>query len=172
MDLINKHTSLESQDQSVKDTLDYKVKDFESRGVPVESGLADYISFGVSNIDTDLEKLSNYKKMIESQIKQLKEHKSKVQEECAEWLNNIGIKKLNGIACSSVTITKGKEATTEKTEVETEIFTMDGFQYTSLKDLTDKLVEVGIGVYALEKETTIKEVEATKDKVKINSKRK
>jgi len=172
MELIKKQTSLEKIDQSIKETLDWKSKQLQDGNLPVESGLADYIAFGVSNIDDEVKQLTEYKKMIDSKIKALKEHKTLVQEECAEWFNENGIDKLKGISCSSITINKGKEETTKDIELVAYKYTdkKGNDCFGNLDELLMALLDDGVIEELVAKDTAI--VPATKDKIKINAKRK
>ena len=162
--IIEKGTSLEILDNDVKQTLDWKLKQLQDKSLPTESGLADYIEFGMSNIKLKIEQLSNYKNSIIAEIDKLKKFELSTSEKIAEWIISQGIDKLKGIQCSSITINKGCEAKEEKIkkfEFETDL---------TQKEIEEFLVNNGKGKY-IEVEMT-KITPATKDKIKINSKRK
>jgi len=171
MELTKKQTSLEKPDQTVKDVLDWKSKSLQDNKLPVESGLADYISFAVSNIDEEIQQLSNYKDMITNQIKAIKEHKNLVQEECAEWFRDNGIDKLKGISCSSITINKGKEETSKLTSEIKHFIKDDEYEIELTFDMAIDLL-VGKGIAYPKIIDGIVPVPKTKDKIKINAKRK
>jgi len=107
--LIKKETSLEIQSQDTKETLNWKLEQLTNNNLPVEQGMADYIYFGVSNIDAKIKQLKAYKDEILKEVKNLETYKSTVSEEIAEWIQGQGIDKLNGLECSSITINKGSE---------------------------------------------------------------
>ena len=70
--LIEKGTSLEIIDNDAKQTLEWKLKQLQDKNLPIESGLADYIEFGMSNIKSKIEQLTNYKDAIIEEISKLK----------------------------------------------------------------------------------------------------
>ena len=162
--LIKKETSLEIQSQDTKETLNWKLEQLTNNNLPVEQGMADYIYFGVSNIDAKIKQLKDYKDEILKEVKNLEEYKSTVSEEIAEWIQEQGIDKLNGLECSSITINKGSEKKEETSESVKFVLDIDN-------DRMEKfLVENGLAHY--EKVTTTKVTLATKDKIRINTKRK
>lgn len=162
--IIKKETSLEIQSQDTKETLNWKVEQLTNNNLPVEQGMADYIYFGVSNIDAKIKQLKAYKDEILKEVKNLETYKSTVSEEIAEWIQEQGIDKLNGLECSSITINKGSGETEETIETVKFVLDVDN-------DRMEKyLVENSLAHY--EKVTTTKVTLATKDKIRINSKRK
>ena len=162
--LIKKETSLEIQSQDTKETLNWKLEQLTNNNLPVEQGMADYIYFGVSNIDAKIKQLKAYKDEILKEVKNLEEYKSTVSEEIAEWIQEQGIDKLNGLEVSSITINQGSE---EKEEIRESVkFVLD----IENKTMEEHLVSLGYAHY--EKVTTTKVILATKDKIRINSKRK
>ena len=162
--IIKKETSLEIQSQDTKETLNWKLEQLTNNNLPVEQGMADYIYFGVSNIDAKIKQLKAYKDEILKEVKNLEAYKSTVSEEIAEWIREQGIDKLNGLECSSITINKGSEEIEEA--VETVKFVLD----VSEREMQDYLVANSYAHW--EKVTTTKVTLATKDKIRINSKRK
>lgn len=168
MNLIKK-TSLQNVEANVKETLDWKLIQIKEKNLPVESSLADYIAFGMEGIENDIEQLSNYKTLIETQIKQAKENQSKVKIECAEWLANQGLDKLNGLNVSSITITNP----TEESEVEIyeTVFKYENYETTIAIDMVDHLRDLGL----ISKEIVIvglKKKPAKPAQIKVNQKRK
>ena len=162
--LIKKETSLEIQSQDTKETLNWKLEQLTNNNLPVEQGMADYIYFGVSNIDAKIKQLKAYKDEILKEIKNLEAYKSTVSEEIAEWIQEQGIDKLNGLEVSSITINKGSEEKEETSESVKFVLDVDN------ERMEKFLVENGLAHY--EKVTTTKVTLATKDKIRINSKRK
>lgn len=164
MNLVKK-TSLQNVEANVKETLDWKLIQIKEKNLPVESSLADYIAFGMEGIENDIEQLSNYKTLIETQIKQAKENQSKVKIECAEWLANQGLDKLNGLNVSSITITKAVEEKNEKVVVK-------GFKdiFDSEEDLQKYLIEQGVGSFCISEVPKL--TPAKPAQIKVNKKRK
>jgi len=139
MDLIKK-TSLQSVDQETKDTLNWKLEQLKAKDLPIESGLADYIAFGMEGIENDIAQLTNYKALIESQIKQAKANQAKVKIECAEWLEGQGLDKLNGLNVSSITITKAKDASVSGKDIECYLYCSNGEEF-DIKTADAELIE-------------------------------
>lgn len=164
---LNKQTSLEVIENDTKETLSWKLKQLEDNNLPIESGIADYINFGLSNIDIKIYQLKNYKTLLDDEIKSLNAYKDTVKEEIAEWFNDNGIDKLKGLECSSITIAKGSEA---KEEIVTTKKIVYDFSLVEYKDLEDFLIRNGFAHYEYKEE--IKIIPETKDKIKINKKRK
>ena len=162
--IIKKETSLEIQSQDTKETLNWKLEQLTNNNLPIEQGMADYIYFGVSNIDAKIKQLKAYKDEILKEVKNLETYKSTVSEEIAEWIQGQGVDKLNGLEYSSVTINKGIEEIEETIETVKFVLDVDN-------DRMEKyLVENSLAHY--EKITTTKVTLASKDKIRINSKRK
>ena len=161
--IIKKESSLEIQNQDTKETLNWKLQQLESKNLPAESGLADYIYFGVSNIDKKIEQLKNYKDAIIEEMNNLKAYKETVSIDCAEWIQSQGVEKLNGLECSSITINKGHEAKEEK--IVKKIFTTNKTE----AEIQEFLVSNGIGEFVEKEECKI--TPSTKDKIRINKKR-
>lgn len=161
--IIRKESSLEIQSQNTKETLNWKLEQLESKNLPVESGLADYIYFGVSNIDKKIEQLKNYKDAIIEEMNNLKAYKESVSVDCAEWIQSQGIEKLNGLECSSITINKGSEAKEEK--IIKKVFVTNKTEL----EIQEFLVKNGLGEFIEKEETKI--TLASKDKIRINKKR-
>ena len=166
--IVKVQTALEGND-SISDALDWKLQQIQNSDLPMEQGLADYIALGVGNIEEKINELKNYKKMIDSEIRQLNDHKSTVSVECAKWIQSQGLDKLNGVAVSSVTITKG---TAEKKIKKANLthYTYNGFHYDGYKELLKKLEKDEVVIFQYGKD--IEEIKpATEDKIRINKKR-
>ena len=165
--LIKKETSLEIQSQDTKETLNWKLEQLTNNNLPVEQGMADYIYFGVSNIDAKIKQLKAYKDEILKEISSLEKYQDTVKEDIADWIQEQGVEKLNGIECSSITINKEKEETEETKETkETTKFVLD----VSEREMQDYLVASSYAHW--EKVSITKVTLASKDKIRINSKRK
>ena len=95
--IIEKGTSLEIVENDTKQTLDWKLKQLQDKNLPIESGLADYIEFGMSNIKSKIEQLTNYKDSIIEEINNLKKFELSTSENIADWITKQGIEKLKGI---------------------------------------------------------------------------
>ncbi len=151
--LQKKHTRLEIvASDEVGAVLEYKAQELQEKGLPVEAGLADYIAFGLQNIEDEIEKLKNYKKAIDEKIKEMQEQKAKVSEKVAEWLEANGIDKLKGTYISSITIKPEKPS-----EIKKKI----------IRDISDEeLLNMGLAHY---EEYSTKPIPK---QVKINKKRK
>lgn len=169
MQITNIETALEKKEQSIHEILNWKVEQLKESKSLVESGLADYIAHGVKNIDNRVTELNNYKKLISEEINQLKDNKEHISKECALWLQEQGIDKLKGIECSSITISKGKEATT-RSKANFEKYLYNGLEFTDIVELVKKLNEDDIVVFQYG-EDIVEKIEATEDKIRINSKR-
>ena len=162
--LIKKETSLEIQNQDTKETLNWKLEQLTKNNLPVEQGMADYIYFGVSNIDAKIKQLNAYKDEILKEVKNLETYKSTVSEEIAEWIQSQGVERLEGLEVSSITINQGGEEKEETNETFKFVFDVPEAHYQEF------LVENGFAHW--EKNTTTKVTLATKDKIRINTKRK
>ena len=118
----------------------------------------------MSNIKSKIEQLTNYKDSIIEEINNLKKFELSTSENIADWITKQGIEKLKGIQCSSITINKGSQAKEEK------IKKLEFRTKLSQLDIEDFLIKNGLGEYV--EVETIKITPQTKDKIKINSKRK
>ena len=130
--------------------LDAKIEEFKEKNLPVEESLTDYIALGFTNIDEEIEKLKNYKKMLDEKIKELTIKKQEISEEVANYLeNNLGVDKLKGVIVSSITIKPEREKITKK-------FVLD----------VDKeaLIELGVAHYEETKTISPKQIKINKRK--------
>jgi dihydroneopterin aldolase len=161
---LTKKTSLQTIGTDIKETMEWKLKQLESKNLPVEQGLADYIYLGMSGIDNEIEQLLNYQITIDDKINELKANKQATSEKLAEWIELQGLDKLNGISVSSITINKGKESVTTVKKIEELKLNK------SLEDCHKFLIENGLAeLVEKEKESVSK---ATNTTIKINKKRK
>jgi len=157
-------TSLQKVDADINEVLEWKQHQLVENNMPVEQGIADYIYLGMSGMEEEIVKLAEYKKLIDAQIKQIKENKERTSKDIAKWIECQGVDRLNGIAVSSITITKGKEATSEniiKKEFVTELTPVN---------IEALLIEQGLGYY--KEVQLVKTTKATSTKIRINSKKK
>jgi len=156
-------TSLQTINADIKEVLEWKQLQLTEKNLPVEAGIADYIFMGMNGIDEDIKQLTDYKALIDSQIKQAKENKERTSKDIAKWIESQGVDKLNGIAVSSITITKGK-AESEETII-TKSFKCDLDQ----QELQDFLIKHVKGRFIAAE--SIKVTKATEDKIRVNQKK-
>ena len=108
---LSNHTSLEKA-SNVKDTLDWKIERIKKENLPVDTSLADYIAFSLENLEGQLNQLKALKREIKAREDYLKSQIDKIKVEGAEYLLGLGVDKLEGAICSSITVTKAKESKT------------------------------------------------------------
>ena len=162
MEEVKKPRSISKPSADIKIILNRKVADYQKNDVPMNV-IADYISKGIDEIDLKVTQLENYKKMIEDEIKGIKAHKEVVRIESAEWFNENGFEKLEGIEVSSITLTKPTEAKSEPVTLK---------KFTTLlstKEIQDFLVTQNYGKY--ETTESIKLTPASPQLVKINKRK-
>lgn len=106
-----KKTSLESSSDIV-DTLNWKLQDINRSNVPAESAVADYIALAVDNLNKDIQYIKSVEKDYATQRKLKTKQIEEIKVKGAEFFISIGLVKLDGIKCSSITLTKGKESQT------------------------------------------------------------
>ena len=119
MNLLKKPSLQETVD--VIDTLKWKVQTIEEKGLPVESSLADYVDLAISNLTNELNYITDIKKQITDREKAIKAQIETIKIDGAVFMQNLGCDKLEGVICSSITVTKAREASTE--ENTTKVFT-------------------------------------------------
>ena len=153
MNLI-KPTHLETS-TDIQATLNWKVETLIEAEKNISNGLADYFSIGLSNLDMQLEQLDELTKDINTRKKDIKAQITSIKQEGAYFLEAQGVDKLEGVLVSSVTITKGKDATVKKKFV-TDL---------SKKEIEEYLVTSGLGYYE------DIEVPATKDAIRVNKRK-
>jgi len=111
-----KKTSL-STTSDVPNCLEWKISSIKEVGLDVEQSLADYIALSIDEVENSLNQLKQLKADIKNRESELKAQKEKILVDGAEYLHSLDIDRLNGNIVSSVTVSKGKEATTTETEV-------------------------------------------------------
>jgi len=153
-DLTTKHTTL-STTNDVAETLKFKLERLKEEEKDTQGGLADYIGLSIDELDAQLEYLKETKAMISKREKDLKEQKEAILEGSAQFLLEAGAERLSGIFVSSVTVTKGKEATTKKK-----------FKIIEDKKEVEKYL-ISAGLAVMEEV----EVPATKAKVRVNKRK-
>jgi hypothetical protein len=161
MELIKK-TSLEKSDD-VLDTLTWKVSYIKESGLPIESGLADYIALALQNIGHELAYLKDVKKQISEREKFMKSQAETIKVDGARFFELNGLEKLEGEICSSVTVTKGKEA--KNTETTEDVFTL----LIDEEEMRELLI--GLGKAEMRKITTTKTTNETPSKLRVNSRK-
>ncbi len=106
--IVQHHANLEAS-TNVADTLNWKLETLARENLPTDTGIADYIAFAIEN----LEKKADYIKQIEEQLKKeknaIKEQIERIKVEGAKFFNDNGIVKIEGVICSSITVTPGRE---------------------------------------------------------------
>lgn len=107
--LITNHSNLETT-TDVKDTLEWKIQTIEEAKLPVDSGLADYIAFSLDNLENQLLQLKSIKTEVADREKAIKSQIEAIKVDGAVFLLKNGLEKLEGVICSSVSVTKGKES--------------------------------------------------------------
>lgn len=112
---MTKKTSLEVS-KDIKDTLDWKIKTIEAKKLPTETAIADYIALGIQNLDNKLEYIKNTKAELDKDAKTIKNQIEHIKIEGAKFLKDAGIEKLDGLICSSITLTNEKKETEEYTK--------------------------------------------------------
>ena len=158
MNLIKK-TSLE-QSEDVIDTLEWKIKTIEESKLPIESGLADYIALAVDNLDNELKYISSIEKQISDKKKWLKNQIEKIKIDGAKYISSLGIEKLEGVICSSVTISNEKPAKEE------EVITKEFNLLISEAEMQELLI--GLGKAEMKKVTITKTTNYIPAKLRIN----
>lgn len=152
------HTSIEVSD-NVMDTIKWKLDSIKDKELPIESGIADYIALGISNLDKQISQMDHVAKEIADRKAVLKAQKIKVLEGAAEFMNEFGADKLQGVFCSSVTVTKFKKAVESEKQV---------FRLTCTRDEMEKhLYDAGLAVY----DTVPTFKEAVPSRAKVNKRK-
>lgn len=153
MELI-RPTSLETTD-NVKECLTWKIARLTEEDKNISNSLADYLYLGVNNLEQQIEQLKQLEADIKERKTAINEQITAIKQDGAIFLLENGIERLDGVLASSVTVTKGKDASTK----------------TKFKLLVDKkemeayLVDAGLAVF----ESV--EVPGTKDTLRINKRK-
>jgi len=161
MELIKK-TSLEQSD-NVADTLKWKLDIIKHDGLPVESGLADYIALATDNLERELAYLNDVKKQITDREKQLKEQSEAIKIDGAKFLKSMDVDKIEGAICSSVSVTKAKDSVS--TETSKEVLSYNE----SDEEIAEFLISLGKAQYVTVTET--KTSNAIPAKLRINKRK-
>jgi len=159
---VRKPRSISIPDADIQDVLKWKLIQYQEQNIPIDV-LSDYISKGLDEVEAKKAQLKAYKTMIDSEIKDLEAHSTKVKVECAKFMSENGVDKLNGIEVSSITITKEKPQTQEETIKEEFICDL------SKKEINDFLVTQNLGSY--KRTPTTKIVPKVEAMIKINKRR-
>ena len=138
--------------------LDNKNKEILEQGLPI-STLTDDIAFEFDAIDSEIEKLKEYKNFIDKKIKELEANKVETSVRCANWFNNYGITKLEGVAVSSITLNKASE--------EVESIKKNFISILTKEQIEEHLINEGLARY--EEEIVIKPAKSST--IRINKKR-
>ncbi len=161
-DLIFKHTSLEITDD-VENCLMWKMEDIKGKKLPIDTGLADYIAFANDNLESQLSQLKAVKQEISQREKALKGQIDNIKVNGATFLLENGLDRLDGLICSSVTVSKAREPKTTIEKVK--MFVMN----ISKDELEELLIGLGKGEHVEE------EIEKTSNaipaKLKINKRK-
>lgn len=163
MSEVKKDRSIGLVGADIKSVLNWKTTHYQNENLPVGL-IADYIHKGIEEVDQKIENLKKYKTIIDDEIKDLETHKELIKIEAAQWFNENGFDKLQGVEVSSITITKEVEAKEEKTVKKTFITDL------SKEEINDFLVTQNLGKY--EKEEVTKVTPKKESMIKINKKRK
>ena len=158
-ELVFKHSSLETA-QNVGETLSWEVESLREQNLPIDTSLADYIAFSVDNLDSQLSQLKAVKAEIAQREKDLKSQIEHIKVDGAIFLTDNGLDRLNGVICSSVTVSEGKEAKTTETEVKELVINISEAEVEELL--------IGIGKAEFVTKTIEKTSNAIPSKLKIN----
>lgn len=162
MKLIKK-TSLEKSD-SVKDTLDWKIKTLKDAGLPVESGLSDYIAQAIINLENEEKYLKDVSAQIKERREEIKSSIELIKVEGANFFKELGADKLFGSAfCSSISTVKGKESTESE-------HTKEVFNLLVDKKEADELL-VALGKAEFKKVTEVVKINSIPSRLRVNKKK-
>lgn len=169
---LAKKTSLQQVGTDIKETLDWKLKQLKDKNLPIEEGLADYIYLGMNGIDSDIEQLDNYMKVLKDKQAELKANKQATSEKVADWLLDAGLDKINGISVSSITINKATESKeSSKERITFKILGSDKiYNNSDMSFLVEDLIEEGTLIRLVGFDKVVSK--ATNNTIKINKKRK
>ncbi len=153
-DLTFRRTSL-STSADVVNTLEFKMESLQEQGLLVQEGIADYIGLSLNEIDAQLLQLKSVKQEVSEREKALKSQSTLIKEDGVLFLEKFGTEKLEGNIVSSVTIAKGKKASTKQE-----------FKVLCTKEeMQNFLIDKGLGIMI------DKEVPATKSKLRVNKRK-
>jgi len=112
---ILKPTNLETS-SDITSTLNFKLQAISKRDLPVAVTLADYIALGVKNLEKKYRYVDDVIKTYQAEKEAIKGQIERVKIDGAKFLVENGIERLDGVVCSSITVTKEKPEIIEKTE--------------------------------------------------------
>lgn len=161
MNLIKKTSLQDTVD--VIDTLKWKVQTIEEKGLPVESGLADYVDLAISNLTNELNYIKDVKAQVSEREKSIKAQIESIKVDGAVFMQSLGCDKLEGVICSSVSVTKEREASEEETS--SEVFTL----LITEEEMQELLLALGKAEMKTVAET--KTVKALPAKLKVNKRK-
>jgi len=121
---IFKHSHLETT-KDVISTLNWKMEEIENDNLPIDTGVADYIAFSVENLDSQLKQILNVEKELKDRKKQIKQQIESIKIDGAKFLEDMGVSKLNGVYCSSVSVVKAKEEVIKEEAKEEMVYLVD-----------------------------------------------
>ena len=137
-------TTLEQLTHDVGSILDSKLSATSPQAV------ADYVSFGISNLEDNITKAKQAKKELDAYIKEQTNSIETVKEGTAKWLSDNGIDKLEGMRISSLTTYEPKPKETFKI-LDEDFFIGLGFTVNTVyKAKAKEWVEENISDYGVE----------------------
>ena len=157
-----KHASLEVS-LDVIETLSWKMESVREQNLPIDTSLADYIAFSVDNLEAQKLQLKAVKTEIAQREKALNAQIGRIKEDGATFLLENGLERLNGVICSSVTVSKAKEQVTTITEIKEFVINI------SQAELEELLI--GRGKAEMKTVITEKTSNAIPSKLKINKRK-
>ena len=160
--LVFKHTSLETS-SDIGDTLSWKIESIKEDNLPIDTSLADYISFSVSNLESQQLQLKAVKQEITQREKAIKSQIESIKIDGGLFLLENGLERLDGLICSSVTVSKAKECVITTQEVKEFVMNI------SQAELEELLI--GLGKAEIVTKTVEKTSNYIPSKLKINKRK-
>lgn len=162
LETVFKHAHVETS-KNVQETLAWKMEALKADNLPVDTGLADYVSFAVDNLEGQARQLKAAKDEIARREKAIKDQIESIKVDGAAFLLGEGIDKLDGVICSSVSVTAAKDEKKEEIEFEE-------FQINIPEDeLRDLLIALGKAEMVTKKKEKI--TKAQPAKLRINKRK-
>ncbi len=155
-------SNLEKTD-NVVDTLNWKLQTIEEKNLPIAESLADYIAYGLRNLEAKIDHISEMEKILKAEKKSIKEQIERVKIDGARFLLDNGIDRLDGVMCSSITVSKPRCEKTE--EVEKKEFKL----LVSEAEAEELLVELGKAEIVTT--TEVRTIKALPPKLRVNHKK-
>lgn len=103
-----KHSHLETT-RDVEATLNWKLEYIKENNLPIDTGMADYIAFSIDNLDMQLKQIAEAEKQLNQRKQELKKQIETIKIDGAKFLDNMGVDRLDGVMCSSISISKSVE---------------------------------------------------------------